>query len=104
MSTNNSGTANPPSYNITVNGFPVTFPVTTTGATGTGYINPYIVTSIPNYAGGIAPPPVVSAQCEPKKKKDSDGCTCKKCEEFYPYAEPNQEDGTLICYACRHGI
>jgi len=37
------------------------------------------------------------------KKKDSDGCTCKKCKEFFPYAEPNQEDGTLVCYACRHG-
>jgi hypothetical protein len=38
-----------------------------------------------------------------KKKKDRDGCDCKKCKEYYPYAEPNQEDGTLICYACRHG-
>ena len=38
-----------------------------------------------------------------KKKNDRDGCDCKKCKEFYPYAEPNQEDGTLICYKCRHG-
>jgi hypothetical protein len=43
---------------------------------------------------------------EPKKeakkaKKDPDGCTCKKCKEFYQFAEPNQEDGTLICYSCR---
>jgi hypothetical protein len=38
-----------------------------------------------------------------EKKKDKDGCDCKKCREFYPYAEPNQEDGTLICFACRHG-
>jgi hypothetical protein len=36
-----------------------------------------------------------------EKKKDSDGCTCKKCKEFFPYAEPNQEDGTLVCYGCR---
>ena len=36
-----------------------------------------------------------------EKKKDSDGCTCKKCKEYYQYAEPNQEDGTLICYGCR---
>jgi hypothetical protein len=36
-----------------------------------------------------------------EKKKDSDGCTCKKCKEYYQYAEPNQQDGTLICYGCR---
>jgi hypothetical protein len=35
------------------------------------------------------------------KRKEEDGCICKKCKEFYPYAEPNQEDGTLICYGCR---
>ena len=34
-------------------------------------------------------------------KKFSDGCTCKKCREFFPYAEPNQKDGTLVCYGCR---
>ena len=38
-----------------------------------------------------------------EKKKKSDGCNCKKCKEFFEYAEPNQEDGTLICWACRHG-
>lgn len=38
-----------------------------------------------------------------EKKKKSDGCSCKKCKEFFEYAEPNQEDGTLICWACRHG-
>lgn len=38
-----------------------------------------------------------------EKKKDKDGCDCKKCREFYPYAEPNQEDGTLVCYKCRIG-
>jgi hypothetical protein len=36
-----------------------------------------------------------------EKKDISDGCTCKKCKEYYQYAEPNQEDGTLICYGCR---
>ncbi len=34
-------------------------------------------------------------------KSNKDGCTCKKCKEHYPYAEPNQKDGTLVCYACR---
>lgn len=30
-----------------------------------------------------------------------DGIACKICKEFFPYAEGNQEDGTLICYSCR---
>jgi hypothetical protein len=36
-----------------------------------------------------------------EKKEISDGCTCRKCKEYYQYAEPNQDDGTLICYGCR---
>lgn len=40
---------------------------------------------------------------ESKKKSNKDGCDCKKCKEFYPYAEPNQDDGTLLCYRCRTG-
>ena len=36
-----------------------------------------------------------------EKKEISDGCTCKKCKEYYQYAEPNQDDGTLICFGCR---
>jgi hypothetical protein len=27
--------------------------------------------------------------------------TCKQCQEIYPYAEPNQKDGTFKCYSCR---
>lgn len=27
--------------------------------------------------------------------------TCKQCNEIYPYAEPNQKDGTFKCYSCR---
>lgn len=30
-----------------------------------------------------------------------DGMPCKICKEFYQYAEANQPDETLICYACR---
>lgn len=37
------------------------------------------------------------------KKKNKDGCDCKKCKEYFPYAEPNQDDGTLVCYKCRIG-
>lgn len=59
-------------------------------------------------SGGFITPAftgVDMAAPEPAEKKDhSDGCVCKKCQELFPYAEPNQEDGTLICYACRHGL
>lgn len=37
------------------------------------------------------------------KKINKDGCDCKKCKEYFPYAEPNQDDGTLVCYKCRIG-
>jgi hypothetical protein len=30
-----------------------------------------------------------------------DGMPCSICKEFFPMAAANQEDGTLICYACR---
>ena len=30
-----------------------------------------------------------------------DGMSCANCKEFFQMAEPNQEDGTLICYTCR---
>jgi hypothetical protein len=29
------------------------------------------------------------------------GASCKKCQIYSEYAEPNQDDGTLICYSCR---
>lgn len=29
------------------------------------------------------------------------GYICDKCSEFNEYAEPNQADGTYICYRCR---
>jgi hypothetical protein len=35
------------------------------------------------------------------KNKPHEGCFCELCKEYYPYAEPNQEDGTLVCYSCR---
>lgn len=34
-------------------------------------------------------------------RKYPDGCICKKCGENYPYAEPNQKDGSMVCYSCR---
>jgi hypothetical protein len=32
---------------------------------------------------------------------EQDGMACRVCKEFFPYAEANQEDGTLICFSCR---
>ena len=40
----------------------------------------------------------------PAKSKNKNGCICTECSELYPYAEPNQPDGTLICYSCRRFI
>jgi hypothetical protein len=28
-------------------------------------------------------------------------CVCFKCGEIYPYADPNQKDGSFKCYSCR---
>lgn len=35
------------------------------------------------------------------KDRKIDGMYCKKCNDFYPMAEANQHDQTLICYSCR---
>lgn len=31
-----------------------------------------------------------------------DGCACSVCKDFYYQAEPNQENGTMICWSCRN--
>jgi hypothetical protein len=36
-----------------------------------------------------------------KNKKFPDGYFCSKCKNWYQFAEPNQPDGTLICFGCR---
>ena len=30
-----------------------------------------------------------------------DGYACIKCKEFYRMSEPNQPDGTLLCWTCK---
>lgn len=37
-----------------------------------------------------------------RRKNYPDGMFCRKCRSFYKYAEPNQPDGTLLCYSCRN--
>jgi hypothetical protein len=34
-------------------------------------------------------------------RKGIDGMFCCKCQQFYEFAEANQEDGSMICYSCR---
>ena len=36
-----------------------------------------------------------------KVRKILDGMTCVSCHQFYDYAEPNQPNGTLLCFSCR---
>lgn len=31
-----------------------------------------------------------------------DGCFCTRCQEFFQYATPNQEGGTMLCWQCRN--
>ena len=63
----------------------------------------WITVTIPSIAAPIAISAPITEAEPVAKKKNKDGETCKKCKEFYPFAEPNQEDGTLVCYSCRHG-
>ena len=35
------------------------------------------------------------------KQVCSAGCICKKCNAKNDYAEPNQSDGTYLCFECR---
>ncbi len=51
----------------------------------------------------ITIPPMPKKVAKVKPNDGRDGCDCVRCKEFYPFAEPNQEDGTLICFACRNG-
>lgn len=34
-------------------------------------------------------------------KKVSTGSICKRCNSMNSYAEPNQKDGSYVCYECR---
>lgn len=102
MSTNNNSGAT-----ANTNGT-FTFPINTGGFSsisgGYTYTNGGVTVFIPSTQVVTIPisTPLEAISAE-QKKKDCDGCNCKKCKEYFPYAEPNQEDGTLICYACRHG-
>lgn len=46
----------------------------------------------------------VADETTTENKPPMDGCTCAKCKQYYPFAEPNQSDGSLICYSCRKNL
>jgi len=48
--------------------------------------------------------PFEEPEATPEKKADKNGCVCVRCQTFNEYAEPNQDDGTFMCYACRKGL
>lgn len=50
--------------------------------------------------GTTATAPAEPTPADPPKKKDTDGCVCRKCGEFSPYAEAS-EDKEFTCYGCR---
>ena len=37
-----------------------------------------------------------------RKNQHLDGMYCANCGNFHEYAEPNQEDGSMVCYSCRN--
>jgi hypothetical protein len=70
------------------------------GGSSTGYViqlnQP--ITWISTSFNGWCPDPATPV--EMKKDSSSNGCTCTKCNELYPYAEtPIGKD--FICYGCR---
>lgn len=42
-------------------------------------------------------------EVKPVEKKSNNGETCKKCKEYFPFAESNQDDSTFICWGCKNG-
>jgi len=39
-----------------------------------------------------------------EKKVVIEGSTCKKCKEYSKFSEPNQPDGSFVCYVCRNRV
>lgn len=90
MSNQSNSTASQPTITISPNGVIICPPGTV------------ITNSQGSYFIGVSIDSIVELPRSSSKKEDKeDGCSCKKCEKFFPMSEPNQEDGTLICYSCR---
>jgi hypothetical protein len=44
------------------------------------------------------------ADVAPVTQRNYHNLYCVRCGEHYPFAEPNQPDGSLKCYRCRVGL
>jgi hypothetical protein len=57
-----------------------------------------------SYAEKILPAMEELAKETRRKEKEDrlDGLWCTSCGDFSTYAEPNQEDGTFVCWSCRN--
>jgi hypothetical protein len=90
-------------YHITGSNGPTIYYIPSTTITG----GPgQVVVSTPgggSQYGWYYPIAVPETPTEPTQEK-SKGCHCKKCKDFNEYAEPNCDDGTFICFACRKGL
>lgn len=58
-------------------------------------IDPYY---LDQKGSSVGPHMVIRAQVT---RTGEDGMICNRCKEFFPMAEPNQDDGTMRCYSCR---
>lgn len=81
-----------------------TYTISTTGASGLTW-NPNMITYVNVGQGWYTAGGDLTGEATQTvaKKKDKSGCSCKKCKDFNNFAEPNQDDGTFICWSCRHG-
>lgn len=98
-----TATQRQPGQVLSTNGW-VTIPVNTGGTCAGNYWIPgtvVITTGGGGGGGGQLSFDDKDLAVPVESKEKSDGCFCKKCKEYYQYAEPNQEDKTLICYSCR---
>lgn len=41
-------------------------------------------------------------KCACKNKSNKDGSFCRKCNNFQPMVEPDDDDGKCLCYGCKY--
>lgn len=82
-------------------GYTQYFPTTVNSPSGAGQVITFTpsgmqwITLTGDLSGSSSPTVVAKVRA---------GCSCKKCDDFNEYAEPNQKDGTFICFSCRRGF
>lgn len=71
----------------------------------TNISNGYITVPLSNWVMTTPSPTYIDHQLDlftPEEKDTTDGCTCPKCKEHYPYAQPLDKE-KFICWACKNG-